>query len=145
MNNRFIFAALVASFVSLTACSKPPSGDVGLVDVPRLTSNWPKFLNYQNQLNADMNAIRNSHESDAQKNRDLAGLQYRFQTNQTELTNNVHDAAQQVQKLGLEVTPLSMFTAKYEQPPALMLGFASCNPAELRRGVSVLATALRSR
>jgi GntR family transcriptional regulator / MocR family aminotransferase len=56
-----------------------------------------------------------------------------------------HDAAQQAQKLGLEVTPLSMFTTKYEQPPALMLGFASCNPAELRRGISVLATALRSR
>jgi GntR family transcriptional regulator/MocR family aminotransferase len=38
-----------------------------------------------------------------------------------------------------------MFTTKHEQPPALMLGFASCNAAELRRGVSVLATALRSR
>ena len=55
------------------------------------------------------------------------------------------DAAQQAQKLGLEVTPLSIFTAKYKQPPALMLGFASCSPAELRRGVSVLATALRAR
>ena len=55
-----------------------------------------------------------------------------------------HDAAQQARKLGLEVTPLSMFTTKYEQPPALMLGFASCTPAELRRGVSVLATALHS-
>jgi GntR family transcriptional regulator/MocR family aminotransferase len=56
-----------------------------------------------------------------------------------------HDAAQQAEKLGLEVIPLSTFTMKHEQPPALMLGFASCNPAELRRGVSVLATALRSR
>jgi GntR family transcriptional regulator/MocR family aminotransferase len=56
-----------------------------------------------------------------------------------------HDAAQQAQKYGLEVAPLSSFTAKYQQPAALMLGFASCNPAELRRGVSVLATALRSR
>ena len=56
-----------------------------------------------------------------------------------------HDATQQAQKLGLEVIPLSTFAMKYEQPPALMLGFASCNPAELRRGVSVLATALRSR
>src|SRR4051812_27272797 len=55
------------------------------------------------------------------------------------------DAAQQAQKLGLEVAPLSSFTAKYQQPAALMLGFASCNPAELRRGVSVLVTALRSR
>ncbi len=56
-----------------------------------------------------------------------------------------HDAAQQAQKCGLEVSPLSIFTTKYKQPPALMLGFASCNPAELRRGVSVLATALRFR
>jgi len=55
------------------------------------------------------------------------------------------DAAQKAQKLGLEVDSLSTFTMKYKQPPALMLGFASCNPAELRRGVSVLASALRSR
>lgn len=97
MNNRFVFVALAASLIGLTACSKPaPSSDIGLVDVPRLTANWPKFLNYQNQLNADMAAIRNSHDSDAQKNREMAGLQYRFQTNQTELTNNVRDAVQQV-------------------------------------------------
>jgi GntR family transcriptional regulator / MocR family aminotransferase len=56
-----------------------------------------------------------------------------------------HDAAQRAWKLGLEVEPLSAFTTKYEQPPALMLGFASCTAAELRRGVSVLVTALRSR
>jgi GntR family transcriptional regulator/MocR family aminotransferase len=56
-----------------------------------------------------------------------------------------HDAAQRARELGLEVEPLSMFTTKYIQPPALMLGFASCTPAELRRGVSVLATALHSR
>lgn len=94
--NKLAFAALAASFLSITACSKPPSSDIGLVDVPRLTSNWPKFLNYQNQLNADMNAIRVSHVSDAQKQREMAALQVRFATNQTELTNNVHDAAAQV-------------------------------------------------
>jgi GntR family transcriptional regulator/MocR family aminotransferase len=56
-----------------------------------------------------------------------------------------HEASQRARKCGLEVSPLSMFTAKYQQPPALMLGFASCNPTELQRGVSVLASALRSR
>jgi GntR family transcriptional regulator/MocR family aminotransferase len=56
-----------------------------------------------------------------------------------------HDAALQARKFGLEVEPLSMFTTKYAQPPALMLGFAGCSPAELRRGVSILATALRAR
>ena len=54
-----------------------------------------------------------------------------------------HGPAQQARKLGLEVEQLSAFTMKYEQPPALMLGFAGCTPAELRRGVSVLAMALR--
>jgi Skp family chaperone for outer membrane proteins len=96
MNNRFVFAALAASLLGMTACSKPPSSDIGLVDVQRLTANWPKFLNYQNQLNADVNAVRLAREPDSQKAREMAGLQYRFQTNQTELTNNVHDAAAQV-------------------------------------------------
>jgi Skp family chaperone for outer membrane proteins len=96
MNNRFVYAALAASLLAMPACSKPPSGDIGLVDVARVTSNWPKFLNYQNQLNADVAAIRGSRASDNDKNRQLAGLQARFATNQTELTNNVRDAAQQV-------------------------------------------------
>jgi Skp family chaperone for outer membrane proteins len=96
MNNRFVFAALAASLLGMTACSKPPASDIGLVDVVRLTSNWPKFLNYQNQLNADMNAIKTSRVSEGQKQREMQGLQYRFATNQTELTANVHDAAQQV-------------------------------------------------
>jgi Skp family chaperone for outer membrane proteins len=96
MNNRFVLAALAASLLGMAACSKPPQGDIGLVDVPRITSNWPKFLNYQNQLNADMIAIRNSHSSDNEKARALQGLRDRFATNQTELTNNVRDAASQV-------------------------------------------------
>jgi len=94
--NRLVFAALAASLLGITACSKPPASDIGLVDVPRLTANWPKFLNYQNQLNADMHAIQISHVSDSEKQREMAGLQMRFATNQTELTNNVHDAASQV-------------------------------------------------
>jgi GntR family transcriptional regulator/MocR family aminotransferase len=61
------------------------------------------------------------------------------------LGNSDRDAVQQIQKLGLEVEALSMFTTKYAQPPALILGFAGCNPAELRRGVAILATALRPR
>jgi len=96
MNKLFVLAALTASLVGMAACSKPPQGDVGTVDVVRITSNWPKFLNYQNQLNADVTAIRNSRLSDSDKARELQGLQNRFATNQTELTNNVRDAAQQV-------------------------------------------------
>jgi Skp family chaperone for outer membrane proteins len=96
MNNRLVIAALAASLVGLSACSKPPAGDIGLVDVPRITTNWPKFLNYQNQLNSDVAAIQQSHAPDSVKQRELAGLQARFATNQKELVDNVRDAAQQV-------------------------------------------------
>jgi Skp family chaperone for outer membrane proteins len=96
MNNRIVIAALAVSLVGLAACSKPPQSDIGLVDVPRITANWPKFLNYQNQLNSDVQVIQRSRASDSDKQRQLAGLQARFQTNQTELTGNVRDAAQQV-------------------------------------------------
>jgi Skp family chaperone for outer membrane proteins len=96
MNNRFVFAALAAALLGMPACSKPPQSDIGLVDVQRITANWPKFLNYQNQLNSDVTAIRGSRVSDGEKNRELQGLQARFATNQTELTNDVRDAANQV-------------------------------------------------
>ena len=42
------------------------------------------------------------------------------------------------EQLGLEVVPISSYVSKYEQKPALMLGFAGCNASEIKRGVSVL-------
>ena len=38
-----------------------------------------------------------------------------------------------------------MGKAQSDNYPALILGFAGCNSAEIHRGVSILATALRSR
>ena len=97
MNNRLVFAALAALLLGMTACSKPaPQGNIGLVDVQRLTSNWPKFMNYQNQLNADVGALRTAHMSDGEKARVMQGLQARFAQNQTELTTDVRNAANQV-------------------------------------------------
>jgi GntR family transcriptional regulator / MocR family aminotransferase len=61
------------------------------------------------------------------------------------LTTGTSDkaAADRASQLGLEVLALSSFAHQQKQKPALILGFAGCNPDELRRGVSVLATALR--
>lgn len=53
-------------------------------------------------------------------------------------------AAKQASMLGLEVGALSAFAIKKAQKPGLILGFAGCAPNELRRGVSVLSTALTS-
>jgi GntR family transcriptional regulator/MocR family aminotransferase len=47
-----------------------------------------------------------------------------------------------VEQLGLEVVPMSRYVRKYEQKPALSLGFAGCNASEIKRGVSVLEAAL---
>ena len=51
-------------------------------------------------------------------------------------------AARRAQMLGLELTALSTFTMQHFHKPALILGFAGCNPGELRRGASVLAAVL---
>jgi GntR family transcriptional regulator / MocR family aminotransferase len=46
------------------------------------------------------------------------------------------------EQVGLEVYPISSCVIKYEQKPALMLGFAGCNASEIKRGVSVLEAIL---
>ena len=96
MNDRFMRAALTASLLGLSACAQPPQSNIGLVDVPRITANWPKFLNYQNQLNSDAAAIQRARLPDSEKQRQMSALNTRFAEGQTELTNDVRDAAQQV-------------------------------------------------
>jgi Skp family chaperone for outer membrane proteins len=83
----------------LAACSNPaPKPTVGLIDTERITSNWPKFQNYQNQIAADEAAIQRSNATNAQKAQQVAQLQERFVSAQRELTDDVSNAAQQVAK-----------------------------------------------
>ena len=72
------------------------SNEIGTVNVTRITPNWPKFLNYQNQLSADAQAIDRSNASPRQKARQQAALQQRFTQFQNEVTNDVRNAAEQV-------------------------------------------------
>jgi Skp family chaperone for outer membrane proteins len=90
---RVLLAAVAA--VSLTACGGAKS-DIGLIDTNRITSNWPKFVNYQNQIAADQAAIERSHVSTAEKARERSELARRFVSAQNELTEDVRTAAQQV-------------------------------------------------
>ena len=93
MRRIIIAAALLAS---LTACSKAPQSSIGLLDVERIKANWPKFLNYENQLSNDVQTIERSGKPEAEKNRLRAALQQRFAQAQTEVSNDVSDAAKQV-------------------------------------------------
>ncbi len=94
MNKRFALVLALGAFA--TAGCAHPSTDIGLVDVQRVVAHWPKFINYQNQLNADVAAIRGLRVSDSDKARQMADVQRRFQTNQAELTDDVRAAATQV-------------------------------------------------
>jgi GntR family transcriptional regulator / MocR family aminotransferase len=53
------------------------------------------------------------------------------------------DLVGRARSLGLEVAALSEFTIANSHPAALILGFAGCPAAELKRGVEVLSHALR--
>lgn len=72
------------------------SSDVGTVNVARITTNWPKFLNYQNQLTSDAQAIDRSGAPESQKARQRTELQRRFARFQEEVSNDVRSAAEQV-------------------------------------------------
>jgi len=88
---------LAVAFVAiLPACSNQPKSDIGLVDTTRIQAIWPKFINYENQLNADGAAIQRSTAPAAQKQREAADFQRRYLSAQTELTDDVRNAAKQV-------------------------------------------------
>ena len=88
-----VTAALLAS---LCACSNAPKSQIGLVDVQRISQNWPKFQNYQNQLANDAQTIERSHRSSRDKAAARAQLQQRFAKAQNELSSDVTTAAKQV-------------------------------------------------
>lgn len=94
------FCLAAALGLTLVAgCSPPaPKPTIGLIDTMRITSNWPKFQNYQNQIAADEAAIQRSSASNAQKSQQIAQLQQRYVSAQRELTDDVSNAAQQVAK-----------------------------------------------
>ncbi len=89
--------AVTAALASLCACAKnAPSTDIGLVDVQRISQNWPKFQNYQNQLANDAQTIERSRKSVRDKAQSRAQLQARFAQAQSELSGEVTNAAKEV-------------------------------------------------
>ncbi len=89
--------AAAVALAALAACGKNASNtDIGLVDVQRISQNWPKFQNYQNQLANDASTIERSRKPDRDKAQARAQLQARFAQAQTELSVDVTAAAKQV-------------------------------------------------
>ena len=86
-------AALGAALLAGCAGSASP---VGLVDVQRLTANWPVYTNAQNQLVADQRAIAASRGSNADKQRQVIALQQRYSQLSNQLVSQVRAAAAKV-------------------------------------------------
>lgn len=91
---RTIIAA--CALVAFAGCAQQQASQIATVDISRLTSNWPKFINYNNQLASDTEAIQRSSDSPRQKAARIAALRQRYMSMQTEVTGDVRDAVEQV-------------------------------------------------
>jgi Skp family chaperone for outer membrane proteins len=83
------------ALVALAGCAQQ-SSPVATIDLNRIQANWPKFINYSNQLSADTAAINRSSDSPSRKEQELDQLRQRFTDMQNEVTGDVRNAAEQV-------------------------------------------------
>ncbi len=90
---KIVIAAALAAMLAGCGGSQNP---VGLIDVARLTANWPQYANAQNQLMADERAITTGKGSNAQKQRQLAQLQAKYAAISQRLVQQIRDAAGKV-------------------------------------------------
>ena len=90
-----LLAAALAALLAPAGCAQP-SGQIATIDVLRIQANWPKFINYQNQLAADAQAIDRSSASPQQKQRAFGDVRAKSMDMQNEIANDLHNAAQQV-------------------------------------------------
>jgi Skp family chaperone for outer membrane proteins len=94
--------ALATAAGFFAACA--PSSNIGLLNLQRITANWPKFQSYQQSLQSDVQAIESSKESALNKQRNEQALQIKYGQTIATLTQQIKDAAQQVaQKRNLKL------------------------------------------
>jgi Skp family chaperone for outer membrane proteins len=89
---------LAAAVLMIAGCGRSGANDVAVVNIARITANWPKFINYNNQLSADASAIERSRASDQDKQHERDQLQAQYLKMQDEITSDVRSAAEQVAK-----------------------------------------------
>ena len=89
----FYFAVAVAT---LAGCATQTDSSVATIDLTRIQNNWPKFINYSNQLASDTASIQRSGGSQQQKARELDELRRRYVAMQNEVSGDVRDAAAKV-------------------------------------------------
>ncbi len=92
-NKSILLAALAAAL--LAGCSGGGT-PVGLIDVQRITANWPQYSNANSQMLADERAIQTGRGSNAQKQRQVAQMQAKYAAISQQLVGQIKDAAKKV-------------------------------------------------
>ena len=85
-----------SALAALGGCASQAQAPVATIDLVRIQANWPKFINYSNQLASDTEAINRSGASASEKQRQLGLLRQRYADMQNEVTGDVRSAAEQV-------------------------------------------------
>ena len=93
MKTRYILTLIFATTL-ISACA--PSSSIGLLNVGRVTANWPRYQGYQQSLQSDVQAIQASKGSALDKQRNEAALQIKYGAVTAQLTQQIRDAAAQI-------------------------------------------------
>jgi Skp family chaperone for outer membrane proteins len=91
--NKTIIAVAAAAALAGCAASQSP---VGVVDLQRITANWPQYANAYNQMLADERAIEVEKASPSQKQRQASAMNAKYQTLSAQLVGEVRSAAAKV-------------------------------------------------
>ena len=89
---------IVCALLALGGCAgtSDSSTTVATVDLARIQANWPKFINYSNQLASDTDAINRSSAPQRRKQQQLDALRRRYVDMQNEVSGDVRTAAESV-------------------------------------------------
>jgi Skp family chaperone for outer membrane proteins len=87
---------LAVALATLAGCASQTDSSVATIDLTRIQNNWPKFINYSNQLASDTASINRSGASPREKEAQLDALRRRYVSMQNEVSGDVRDAAEKV-------------------------------------------------
>jgi Skp family chaperone for outer membrane proteins len=85
-----------SALFAIAGCASQQQSSVATIDLARIQANWPKFINYSNQLASDSAAINRSSAPPRQKQQQLQALRQHYVDMQNEVSGDVRSAAEQV-------------------------------------------------
>lgn len=92
---KYILSTAALAATLLAGCGGAHSS-IGLVDIQRLTANWPLYNNASAQLMADERAVETGKGSAQQKQREVMQLEKKYSRISNQLVTQIRDAATKI-------------------------------------------------